>query len=111
LSTKCHADDFTVKLTGGRALRARRVGADPETDLPVIQVRADGLTELPFGDSDRLDAGAFVFAVGQPDFIQTDAAIYPGNSDGTLVNLRAAGGAGAVAAALPAYHLRPHFWP
>jgi S1-C subfamily serine protease len=109
-----HADDITVKLTDGRALPARRVGADPETDVAVIQVRADGLTELPFGDSDRLEVGDFVFAVGNPqligqtvtagivsglhrakvgigpyeDFIQTDAAIYPGNSGGALVNLR-----------------------
>jgi serine protease DegQ len=109
-----HADDIKVKLTDGRALPARRVGADPETDVAVIQVRADGLTELPFGDSDRLEVGDFVFAVGNPlqigqtvsggivsglhranvgigpyeDFIQTDAAIYPGNSGGALVNLR-----------------------
>ena len=109
-----HADEITVKLTDGRALSARRVGADPETDVAVIQVRADGLTELPFGDSDRLEVGDFVFAVGNPlqigqtvtagivsglhranvgigpyeDFIQTDAAIYPGNSGGALVDLR-----------------------
>jgi S1-C subfamily serine protease len=109
-----HADDIKVKLTDGRALPARRVGADPDTDVAVIQVRADGLTELPFGDSDRLEVGDFVFAVGNPlqigqtvsagivsglhranvgigpyeDFIQTDAAIYPGNSGGALVNLR-----------------------
>jgi len=93
---------------------ARRVGADPETDVAVIQVRADGLTELPFGNSDRLEVGDFVFAIGNPqrigqtvtagivsglhranvglgpyeDFIQTDAAIYPGNSGGALVDLR-----------------------
>jgi serine protease Do/serine protease DegQ len=109
-----HADEITVKLTDGRALQARRVGADPETDVAVIQVRADGLTELPFGNSDRLEVGDFVFAIGNPqqlgqtvtagivsglhranvglrpyeDFIQTDAAIYPGNSGGALVNLR-----------------------
>jgi Trypsin-like peptidase domain len=52
-----------VKLTDGRALPARRVGADPETDVAVIQVRADGLTELPFGNSDRLEVGDFVFAI------------------------------------------------
>ena len=109
-----HADDITVKLNDGRALPARRVGADPETDVAVIQVRADGLTELPFGNSDRVEVGDFVFAVGNPqalgqtvtagivsglhrtnvglgryeDFIQTDAAIYPGNSGGALVDLR-----------------------
>jgi S1-C subfamily serine protease len=109
-----HADEITVKLTDGRVLPARRVGADPETDVAVIQVRADGLTELPFGDSDRLEVGDFVFAIGNPqrigqtvtagivsglhranvglgpyeDFIQTDAAIYPGNSGGALVDLR-----------------------
>jgi len=103
-----------VKLTDGRALPARRVGADPETDVAVIQVRADGLTELPFGNSDRLEVGDFVFAIGNPqrigqtvtagivsglhranvglgayeDFIQTDAAIYPGNSGGALLDLR-----------------------
>jgi serine protease DegQ len=109
-----HADDITVRLTDGRALPARRVGADPETDVAVIRVEADGLTELAFGDSDRLEVGDFVFAVGHPrefgqtvtagivsglhrgnvgiesyeDFIQTDAAIYPGNSGGALVNFR-----------------------
>jgi serine protease DegQ len=108
------ADDITVRLTDGRALPARRVGADPETDVAVIRVEADGLTELAFGDSDRLEVGDFVFAVGHPrelgqtvtagivsglhrgnvgiesyeDFIQTDAAIYPGNSGGALVNFR-----------------------
>jgi Trypsin-like peptidase domain len=61
-----HADDIKVKLTDGRELPARHVGADPETDVAVIQVRADGLTELPFGDSDRLEVGDFVFAVGNP---------------------------------------------
>jgi serine protease DegQ len=108
------ADEITVKLTDGRALPARRVGADPETDVAVIQVRADGLTELPFGNSDHLEVGDFVFAIGNPqrigqtvsagivsglhranvglgayeDFIQTDAAIYPGNSGGALLDLR-----------------------
>jgi serine protease DegQ len=109
-----HADEITVKLTDGRARSARRVGADPETDVAVIQVRAHGLTELPFGNSDRVDVGDFVLAIGNPqpigqtvtagivsgfhrtnvglgpyqDFIQTDAAIYPGHSGGALVDLR-----------------------
>jgi S1-C subfamily serine protease len=109
-----HADEITVKHTDGRELPARRVGADPETDVAIIQVRADGLTELPFGNSDRLEVGDFVFAIGNPraigqtvtagivsglhrtnvglgpykDFIQTDAAHYPGHSGGALVDLR-----------------------
>jgi serine protease DegQ len=111
-----HVDEITVKHTDGRALPAQRVGADPETDVAVIQVRADGmgLTELSFGNSDRVEVGDFVFAIGNPppigqtvtagivsglhrtnvglgpyeDFIQTDAAIYPGNSGGALVDLR-----------------------
>jgi S1-C subfamily serine protease len=108
-----HADEITVKLIDGRALPARRVGADPETDVAVIQVRADELTELRFGNSDRVEVGDFVFAIGNPqkigqtvtagivsglhranmglgpyeDFIQTDAGIYPGNSGGALVDL------------------------
>jgi S1-C subfamily serine protease len=55
----------TAFFADGRALLARRVGADPETDVAVIQVRAGGLTELPSGDSDRLEVGDFVFAVGR----------------------------------------------
>jgi serine protease DegQ len=109
-----NADEITVKLTDGRELPARQVGADPETDVAVIKVQAEGLTEIAFGDSDRLEVGDFVVAIGNPlqlgqtvtagivsglhrsnvgigpyeDFIQTDAAIYPGNSGGALVNLR-----------------------
>ena len=108
------ADEITVKLTDGRALPAQRVGADPDTDVAVIKIKGDGLTELAFGNSDGLDVGDFVFAIGNPlqlgqtvtagivsglhranvglrpyeDFIQTDAGIYPGNSGGALVNLR-----------------------
>jgi serine protease Do/serine protease DegQ len=57
-----HAYEIMVKLTDGRALPGRRVGTDPETDVAVIQVRGDGLTELPFGNSDLLQVGDFVFA-------------------------------------------------
>jgi serine protease Do/serine protease DegQ len=70
-----HADEITVKLIDGRAMPARRVGADPETDVAVIQVRADGLTD-PFGNSDRLEVGDFVFAICNPQRIgQTVTAI------------------------------------
>jgi S1-C subfamily serine protease len=107
-------DQIAVKLTDGRMLAAQRVGTDPNTEVAVIKVEAVGLTELSFGDSDDLEVGDFVLAVGNPlqlgqtvtagivsglhranlgispyeDFIQTDAAIYPGNSGGALVNLR-----------------------
>jgi S1-C subfamily serine protease len=94
-------------------LSAQRVGADPNTDLAVIKIAAAGLTELSFADSDALEVGDFVLAIGNPlqlgqtvtsgivsglhrtnvgiipyeDFIQTDAAIYPGNSGGALVDV------------------------
>ena len=108
------AYQITVKLTDGRALPAQRVGVDPNTDVAVIRVKAGGLTELSFADSDGIRVGDFVMAIGNPvqlgqtvtsgivsglhrsnvgiipyeDFIQTDAAIYPGNSGGALVDPR-----------------------
>jgi S1-C subfamily serine protease len=107
------ADDITVKLTDGRMLKAKRVGGDPEFDLAVISVAMKDLPSIPFGDSRQLEVGDFVLAIGYPanigqsvtsgiisglhrtnigleqfeNFIQTDAAIYPGNSGGALVNL------------------------
>jgi serine protease Do len=107
------ADNLTVKLHDGRELSATVVGRDPETDLAVIRVKADGLPAAQLGNSDRLRAGQWVLAVGDPfglndtitsgiisargrsnvhiaqyeDFIQTDAAINPGNSGGPLVDL------------------------
>jgi serine protease DegQ len=107
------ADRITVKLTDGRALAATRIGADRNTDVAVIRVEATGLTEATFADSDSVEVGDFVLAIGNPralgqtvsagivsglhraniglsayeDFIQTDAAIYPGNSGGALVNI------------------------
>jgi S1-C subfamily serine protease len=107
-------DTIMVKLGDGRALPAQRVGVDPETGVAVIRVEAVGLTALAFGDSDSLEVGDFVFAIGNParfghtltagivsglhrsnvgleeyeDFIQTDAAIGPGHPGGALVNLR-----------------------
>ena len=109
-----HANEITVMLKDGRELAATPVGADAETDLAVIKIQADDLTALPLGASDRIEVGDFVFAIGDPyhlgqsvtsgivgglhrrtvgtaryqDFIQTDAAIYPGNSGGALINGR-----------------------
>jgi serine protease DegQ len=108
-----HADEIIVTLSDGRELSAKRVGSDRGTDVAVIKVQAQYLTALPIGDSDELEVGDFVLAIGNPyqigqtvtsgiisglhrrnvgigeyeDFIQTDAAIYPGNSGGALVNL------------------------
>jgi len=108
------ADDIIVTLGDGREAPAKRVGSDPSTDVAVIKVQAQDLTALLIGDSDGLEVGDFVLAIGNPyrigqtvtsgiisglhrtnvgiekyeDFIQTDAAIYPGNSGGALVNLR-----------------------
>lgn len=108
------ADEITVTLRDGRSLAATLVGTDPEADIAVIQVPAQKLTALPIADSDKLQVGDFVVAIGNPfglgqtvtsgivsalgrtglgiegyeDFIQTDASINPGNSGGALVNLR-----------------------
>lgn len=107
------ADEIMVTLNDGRRLNAKLVGADRESDIAVVKVQQDQLTELPVGDSDRLEVGDFVIAVGNPfglgqtvtsgivsalgrsglgiegyeDFIQTDASINPGNSGGALVDL------------------------
>lgn len=109
------ADSISVRLGDGRRLRARVVGSDPKTDVAVIKIEATGLAAVPIGDSDSLQPGEMVLAIGSPlsenlahtvtqgivsavgrsnigladyeDFIQTDAAINPGNSGGALVNL------------------------
>jgi serine protease Do/serine protease DegQ len=108
------ADEIMVTLTDGRKLNAKLVGADPESDIAVVRVESANLTDIPLADSDQLQVGDFVVAVGNPfglgqtvtsgiisalgrsglgiegyeDFIQTDASINPGNSGGALVNLR-----------------------
>jgi serine protease DegQ len=108
------ADEITVTLADGRNLPAKRVGGDADTDIAVIKVESGNLTAISMGDSDHLEVGDFALAIGNPlqlgqtvtsgivsglrrsnvgierfeDFIQTDAAIYPGNSGGALVNLR-----------------------
>ena len=109
-----HADEIIVSLSDGRKLLATCIGSDRSTDIAVIKVQAEDLIPLKVGDSDELEVGDFVLAIGNPyrigqtvsagiisglhrtnlgigeyeDFIQTDAAIYPGNSGGALVNLR-----------------------
>jgi serine protease DegQ len=108
------ADEIAVGLKDGRSLEAKLIGTDPDTDLAVIQIPAEDLTELQLADTDELQVGDFVVAVGNPfglgqtvtsgivsalgrtglrgleyqNFIQTDASINPGNSGGALINLR-----------------------
>ena len=108
------AEQVIVTLKDRRQFQARLVGADPGTDVAVLQIQAQELTALKFGDSDQLNVGDYVVAIGNPfglgqtvtsgivsalgrtglsaegyeDFIQTDASINPGNSGGALVNLR-----------------------
>ena len=107
------ADEIQVSLIDGRTLDAEIVGSDAGTDIALIKVEADDLTEMPIGDSEDVRVGDFVIAIGNPyglthtvtsgivsaigrtnisrdgfeDFIQTDASINPGNSGGALVNM------------------------
>lgn len=60
------ADEITVTLRDGRSLEARLVGADPDTDVALLQVKAEGLTAIALADSDRLRVGDFVAAIGNP---------------------------------------------
>ena len=107
------ADEIQVGLIDGRTLDAEIVGSDAATDIALIKVEGDDLTEMPIGDSNAVRVGDFVIAIGNPyglthtvtsgivsalgrtginregyeDFIQTDASINPGNSGGALVNM------------------------
>ena len=106
------ADRIRVTLQDGRSFDAHVLGADPGSDLAVLQIPAQSLHALPVADSSKLRVGDFVVAVGDPfglgqtvtsgivsalgrsgvgdgyqEFIQTDASINPGNSGGALVNL------------------------
>jgi serine protease Do len=107
------ADRIEVKLATGKRHVARVVGRDDRTDLALLKIDASGLPTAPLGDSNRLRVGEFVLALGNPfgleqtvsfgivsrkgaplesaapgfDFVQTDAAVNPGNSGGPLVNM------------------------
>jgi serine protease Do/serine protease DegQ len=109
-----NASEITVTLQDGRDVEAEIVGRDEPSDVAVLKVKADGLTQIPLGDSRKVEVGDFVIAIGNPfglqhtvtsgiisglsrsginpdgyeDFIQTDASINPGNSGGALVNLK-----------------------
>jgi len=108
------AEQILVTLKDRRQFPAKLVGTDPGTDIAVLQISAPNLAALRIGDSDALQVGDYVLAIGNPfgigqtvtsgivsalgrsglsvegyeDFIQTDASINPGNSGGALVNLR-----------------------
>ncbi|WPB57612.1 S1C family serine protease [Xylophilus sp. GOD-11R] len=108
------ADEIEVMLPDSRQARARLIGTDPETDLAIVKIDLDKLPIIVLGDSDRIEVGDRVLAIGNPfgvgqtvtsgivsalgrnqlgintfeNFIQTDAAINPGNSGGALVDVR-----------------------
>ena len=109
------ATEIEVTLTNNKTFKAELIGSDPATDVALIKVDAQGLPTIPFGDSDNLRLGEWVLAIGSPynlrstvtagivsakgrsipdnsrefkieSFIQTDAAVNPGNSGGALVD-------------------------
>ena len=108
------SSDIRVILYDRRSFKARVIGSDPKTDIAIIKIDAKGLSVIPWGDSEKLQVGEFVLAIGNAfglnntvtmgiisavgradvgiadyeDFIQTDAAINPGNSGGPLVNIK-----------------------
>ncbi|MGS1077873.1 Do family serine endopeptidase [Pseudoxanthomonas beigongshangi] len=109
-----NSDGVSVTLSDGRTMEAEFLGSDPDTDVAVIRIQANNLTAIPMANSDQLQVGDFVVAMGNPyglgqtvtsgivsavgrsgipmagfqNFIQTDASINPGNSGGPLVNLQ-----------------------
>ena len=111
------AEEISVTLENNKSFKARLIGADEVTDIAVVKIEASGLPYLEFGDSDALRLGEWVIAIGNPynltntitagivsaksrsmpsydegfkieSFIQTDAAVNPGNSGGALVNIK-----------------------
>ncbi|MFM8735309.1 MAG: S1C family serine protease [Pirellulales bacterium] len=108
-----NSDEIDVALSDGRRFPAELVGADAATDLAVLRIDADGLPTAAWGDSDTLEVGEMVWAIGNPfgldrtltygivsgvgrrgvlespyqEFLQTDASINPGNSGGPLVDV------------------------
>jgi serine protease Do len=106
------ASEIKVLLNDGRELAAKVVGSDPGTDLAALKIEAGNLTPIPFGDSENIRVGDYALAIGNPfglgstvtmgivsakgrgnlgiedyeDFLQTDAAVNPGNSGGALIN-------------------------
>ena len=106
-----NATDIQVALNDGRQFTAKVIGADPKTDVALVKIKGENLPALKLTDSDKVEVGDVVIAVGNPfgigqtvtegivsaknrttsgemdeDFIQTDAAINPGNSGGALVD-------------------------
>lgn len=112
------ADELEVTLNDNRKFNAKLIGTDAATDIALIKIEAKDLSIIPFGDSEKLKVGEWVLAVGNPfnltstvtagivsakgrgislgngdkskieSFIQTDAAVNPGNSGGALVNTK-----------------------
>jgi serine protease Do len=106
-----NASEIHVALNDGRQFTAKVIGSDPKTDVALIRIKAENLPALTLADSDKIEVGDVVLAIGNPfgigqtvtkgivsakdrttsgdmdeDFIQTDAAINPGNSGGALVD-------------------------
>ncbi len=107
------SDEITVTLLDKRTFEGKIIGTDPKSDIALLKIDASGLPEITWGDSDSIEAGQFVLAIGNPfslshtitmgiisavgranvgiadyeDFIQTDAPINPGNSGGPLVDV------------------------
>jgi len=108
------ATGILVQLSDGSSVPAKVIGTDPLTDLAVLKINSPDLIAMPWGDSDQLEVGDLVWAVGSPfgldrsvtfgivsaknrrgvtaspyqSFLQSDAAVNPGNSGGPLVNIR-----------------------